>query len=290
MSRGIGHSVTRGVGHSIGGMASLAGGVLGIGGGFAIAEIAGKELAAQKTAALLVNAVTTGGAPPPGANVASILVHASGVSRETGMGKEDVIGGMLEYSRKARGGDFEGVKANAGFFAKLSKVTGTDIRDIAGAAGTLQSQNTDLDAPQMQQMLLDVYAQGKAGSMSMIDVAAQMGTMASARSSFQGNAADNQRKLLALGQLAAPEGSVGEAGTYVKDLAQALAHPRHVETLKQWGVQFDKFGAVASPGEPDRERVSRQQGQHQSDLGHLWSARRSHLSRARGRVHGRGWR
>ena len=251
ISRGIGHSVTRGVGHSIGSMASLAGGTLAIGGGFALAEIAGRELAAQKTAALLVNAVTTGTAPPPGANVASILAQASTVSQATGMGKEELIGGTLEYSRKARGGDFQGAMANMGFFAKLSKTTGTDINDIAAAAGTLQSQNTDLKAPEMQQMLLDVYAQGKAGSMSMIDVAKQVGILSSTRSSYQGNAADNQRKLLALGQLAAPEGTVEEAGTFIKNLsAEAGSHRKSTKEtvgLEQMGVKYDKYGRMESP-------------------------------------------
>ena len=46
-------------------------------------------------------------------------------------------------------------------------------------------------------MLLDVYAQGKAGSMSMVDVAKQVGTLASTRNSYQGDSASNQRKLLA---------------------------------------------------------------------------------------------
>jgi len=251
ISRGIGHAVTRGVGHSLGSMASLAGGALAIGGGFALADIASKELSAQKTAALLVNAVTTGGAPPPGANVGSILSLASGVSQDTGMAKGDVVAGMLEYSRKARGGDFQGVMANAGFFAKLSKVTGTDINEIASAAGTLQSQNQDLKSGDMQQMLLDVYAQGKAGSMSMVDVARQIGILSSTRSSYQGNAADNQRKLLALGQLAAPEGTVEEAGTFIKNLsAEAGAHRKSTKDtvgLEQMGVKYDQYGRMESP-------------------------------------------
>jgi hypothetical protein len=245
--RSVGSSVVGSVGRLIGGVGAVAGATLGIGGGFMLADAGRKELEAEKVAALLVNTVTTGKAPPEGASVNAILGQASQVSRELGVDKSELLQGTLEYSRKARGGDFKGSMANMGFFAKMSQVTGADITEIASAAGTLQSQNQDLKAPEMQQLLLDVYAQGKAGSMSMVDVAKQMGTLASTRSSFQGNVATNQRKLLALGQLAAPEGSVEEAGTYVKDLTQALAKPKHLDVLKRWGVKLDKYGAVESP-------------------------------------------
>lgn len=251
VSRALGASATRSLGRTIGGAASLAGGALAIGGGFALADIAGRELGAERTAALLVNAVTTGKAPPAGANVGAILGQASQIARETGMSKEELIGGTLEYSRKARGGDFAGAMANMGFFARMAKVTGTDINDIAAAAGTLQSQNPNLHAPEMQQMLLDVYAQGKAGSMSMVDVAKQVGILSSARSSFAGNAADNQRKLLALGQLAAPEGTVEEAGTFIKNMAaEAGAHRASTKGevgLEAMGVRFNKLGQMESP-------------------------------------------
>ncbi|HEY6461016.1 MAG TPA: hypothetical protein VIY73_12720 [Polyangiaceae bacterium] len=243
---GMGRGLGRGIHY-----AGLAAGAMAIGGGFAVADAVSQQLAAERSAALLVNQVTTGGAAPAGANVANILQQASAVSVASGMSKEALIGGTLEYSRKAKGGDFKGAMANMGFFAKLSRVTGTDINEIAGAAGTLQSQNQDLGSGDMQQMLLDVYAQGKAGSLSMTDVAKQMGTLASTRSSYAGKAADNQRKLLALGQLAAPEGSVEEAGTYIKDLtSEAGAHRKStkgVRGLESMGVKFDKYGRMESP-------------------------------------------
>ncbi|HEY1695829.1 MAG TPA: hypothetical protein VGG39_26860 [Polyangiaceae bacterium] len=243
---GMGRGISRGARY-----AGMAAGAMAIGGGFALADAVSQQLAAERSAALLVNLVTTGGTAPAGANVASILARASEVSVASGMSKESLIGGTLEYSRKAKGGDFKGAMANMGFFAKLSRVTGTDINEIAGAAGTLQSQNQDLGSIDMQQMLLDVYAQGKAGSLSMGDVAKQMGTLASTRSSYAGKAADNQRKLLALGQLAAPEGSVEEAGTYIKDLtSEAGAHrksTRGVRGLESMGVKFDKYGRMESP-------------------------------------------
>lgn len=234
--------------------AGMAAGALSMGGGFAVADAVRGQLAAEKQAALLINTVTTGSAPPAGATMGNVLGQASVLSGQTGMSKSDLIGGALEYSRKARGGDFQGAMDNLPFFAKMAQVTGADINDIAASAGTLQSQNPELagkNSPQMQQMLLDVYAQGKAGSMSMVDVAKQIGTLASTRGSYAGDTATNQRKLLALGQLAAPEGSVEEAGTYIKDLtSEAGSHrkgSRKRPGLESMGVKYDKFGRMESP-------------------------------------------
>ena len=229
----------------VSGATSMAAGALTLGGGFAIADTIHKRLAAERSASLLVNQVTTGGVAPKGADVNSILNRASATSIATGRSKEELVGGALAYSRKAKGGDFEGAMANMSFFAKMAKTTGADINDISEAAGTLQSQNPKLKAPEMQQMLLDVYAQGKAGSMSMVDVAKQVGTLASTRNSYQGDSASNQRKLLALGQLAAPQGSIEEAGTFIKDMT--LEAGKHSKELKAMGVKYNKTGQMESP-------------------------------------------
>ncbi len=111
------------------GIMGMAGATLGIGGGFLLADVARQTLDAQKQAALLVNTVTTGSAPPAGATVGNILAQAGQVSSELGVDKGQLIGASLEYSRKARGGDFAGAMANMGFFGKMSKVGHRPQRD-----------------------------------------------------------------------------------------------------------------------------------------------------------------
>jgi hypothetical protein len=229
-------------------LGEIAGASLGIGGGFLLADVAKKQMDAQRQAALLVNLVTTGKAPPAGANVGNILGQAGQVGKELGMDRETMLSGALTYAKNARGGDFAGVMANMGFLGKMSKVTGTDINELAEAAGILKTQNADLTAQDQQQMLLNVYAQSKAGSMSMADTAKQIGTLASARTSFAGNMAANQSALIGLGQIARSEGDVGEAGTFVKDFALEIAHANK-EFSKKTGKQLiktDKFGRAAS--------------------------------------------
>jgi len=236
----------RGIGRAVGGFASLAGGMLAIGGGFALADIAGKQMGAERTAALLVNAVTVGGKAPAGANVAEILGKASKVATETATSKQDVVGATLAYAKSAKGGDFSGAMANMGFFAKLARTTGADINDIASGAGMLQSQNPDLKAPQMQQMLLDMYAQGKQGSRSLTEMVGLAGVIGSVRGVFGGDTTANQRKLLGLTQLAAPEaGSAEEAARGIKQMALNVEKGKNVGTLKSWGVQYNEHGQVS---------------------------------------------
>ena len=246
VQRGIGGGAIRGMGRAVGGFASMAMGVTAIGGGFALADIAGKQLSAERTAALLVNAVTVGGKAPAGASVGQILGQASRTATETGTSKQDVVGATLAYARAAKGGDFAGAMANMGFFSKLAKTTGADINDIASGAGMLQSQNPDLKAPQMQQMLLDLYAQGKAGSRSLNEMVGLAGVVGSVRGVYGGNTADNQRKLLGLTQLAAPEaGSAEEAARGVKQMALQVEKGKNVKTLTGWGVKYNEHGQVA---------------------------------------------
>ena len=248
-----GGALMRGTGRAFGTIASMAGSALAIGGGFAVANAVSGEFAAQRTAAQLVNAVTSTGAAPDGATVSNILKKASGVSVATGMDKKDVVEGTLAYSRAARGGDFKGAMGNMDFFARMSKVTGTSITDIGAAAGKLQSQNPDLDSKSMQQMLLNAYAQSKSGSVSFVDAAKQFGTLGSTRGFLAGDVGKNQMTLMGLGQIAASGGESGDMGTYIKDMViQMAAHRKKTAKdagfggagLESLGVKYTKDGQV----------------------------------------------
>lgn len=250
MARGVGGAATRGLKGTVGGFGGMLAGGLAIGGGFAMADIAKRQMNAERQAATIVNEVTVGGKTPAGANVANILGASSQVSRETGMSKEDVQAGMLAYTRSAKGGDFGNAMANMGFFAKMAKVTGADITDVATGAGLLQSQNQGLKAPQMQQMLLDMMAQGHAGSKSISEMISLAGVVGSARGVFGTDSTTTQRKLLGLTQLAAPEaGSAEEAARGVKQMALQVEKTGkkgggNVDLLKLWGVKYNEHGQV----------------------------------------------
>lgn len=246
--RRIGGIVSGSVGSLVSGVGAMAGATLGIGGGMLLASAARSEMTAEKSAALLINQVTSGGKAPAGATVGAVLGRASQLSTETGMSKEELIEGARSYSKTAKSGDFKGTMDNMRFFAQMSQVTGAPMSEIAGAAGMLQSQNQSLsgNAPKMQQMLLDLYAQTKSGSLGMTEMISQAGTMGSVRSAFQGDESANQRKLIALGQLVAPAAGL-ESGIMIKDLALEATKGKHLAAAKAMGVHFDKLDRIESP-------------------------------------------
>jgi hypothetical protein len=217
-------------------------------GGYALVDNARRQMAAERSAALLVNQVTVGGAPPEGANVGAIMGQASQVARETGMDKASIIEGTRAYAKTARGGDYRGAMANMGFFAKMATTTGVDMSEIAGAAGMLQSQNPELaaDPGKMRQMLLDMYAQTKAGSLGLTEMIGQAGKMGSVRGVFAGSQTVNQAKLMALGQLVAPAAG-DESGIMIKDFALEIMKGKHQDIARSMGVKFDKLNRMESP-------------------------------------------
>lgn len=256
--RKIGGIVSGSVGSLIGGVGSMVGATLGLGGGFMLANAARQQFSAEHTAALLVNAGTTGGVAP--GTTRDALKAASEESIRTGISKETLLGSALKYSQSAKGGDFRGALANMGMFADLAKVTGADITDVAESAGILQSQNKELQgeggAAKMREMMLTVLGGTHEGTMSFVDVARQMGVMGSTRSSFAQDQGRSQLSLIGMAQIARTGGDVGEAGTFVKDLSleASMANKKWREMKDAHGVKhtkdlitMDAHGQMQSP-------------------------------------------
>jgi hypothetical protein len=246
--------------------------------GFEIANVARKEMDEQRQAAVFVNAVTSGKTAPT--NVAGAMGIARQVAMSTGMDAGEVMSGMTAYAQNARGGDFAGVQKNIGFFAKLAQTTGTNLNDIATAAGTLQSQNQGASNDEIKGLLLNAYAQSKQGSMSLVDAAKQIGTLGSTRSSFAGDVTKTQGTLIGLGQIARVGGDAGEAGTFVKDLAleASMANKKWRKTHGKDLVGTDKFGRIASP-EAMIEQVFRGTGGNIQQINDLFGKRGGALFR-----------
>lgn len=275
----ISGSVLSGTSRAVGGMTSMAGMAAGALGAFAVADAVRDRFAAEKSAAQIVNAVTSGGVTPQGANVKNILSRAGAVGIKTGMSKEAVTQAALIYSRNAKGGDFAGTMGNMEFFAKMAKTTGADINQLAEGAGTLQSQNKNLKAPEMQQLLMNAYEMSKAGTMGFSEAIKTFGLTGATRSSYSGNVATNQSQLLALAQLAKSGGTAEEAGTFIKDIATE-AGQADKRFHKQTGKHLLKFdpttGQMGSPEEVV-EQVFRSTGGNIKQIRELFGQRGSVL-------------
>jgi hypothetical protein len=232
LSRGATRALGKGVG-AVGNIAGMGVTAMGIGGGFVLGDAVRRQLSAENAAAQLLNSATIGGKAPAGASVASIQGQASQASRQYGVDKTELIGAVQNYVAKSS--DYAGGMENMGFFAKLSKATGTKLEDITSAAGILRAQNKNLSAGDAQQMLLDLTEQGKQGAVEITDLASLAGGLASTRGLYEGSSTENQRKLLALAQITRTEGtSAEEAMIGVKDLGTEAVKKAGKAKAPQW--------------------------------------------------------
>lgn len=264
------------VGSSLGSMAGMAGTALSIGGGFALADIAGKQLSSEKSAALLLNSATVGGQGPAGYDTRRVLAEAGQVSKETGVDKGELIDAVRTYVARAGADKFGSAMGNMGFFAQLSKATGTDLQSITGAAGILQAQNKGLSQKDMQQMLLDLMEQGKQGAVEISDLASLSGSLGSTRGLYQGSVTDNQRKLLALAQVTRTEGSSAEeAAIAVKDLGTEAVSKAGKRDAPAWlrGAVDSKTGLIKGGPEKLIEAALMGTGGNLGQLSEVFGAR-----------------
>jgi hypothetical protein len=247
----VGGAALHGAGRVIGGIASIGGMAMGALGAFGLADAVRDRLSSERLASKIVNQSTIGGVAAPGATRANILDQAAAIGVQTGMSKEEILGGTSAYMANARSSDFTGAVGNMGFFAKMAKVTGADINSIASGAGKLQSQNADLGPKEMQSLLMHADAMSKTGTMSFEQAIESFGKVGSTRTSYRGDTGKNQAQLLGLAQIAGSGGNADEVGTFISALA-GETHQANKKWKKKTGhnlVDIDNAGQMASPVE-----------------------------------------
>jgi hypothetical protein len=211
-----------------GGIQQAATTVLGLGGGFSVADSVQRSSSLEKQAIYLANkAVLPGGKR---ASKADILSTVKATSVENGTDADQVLGAWNAYTDKT--GDFEGGKKSLGFFTKLAKGTGADLEQVAKTAGILKVQNKDLDDGKLQQLLLNTVAAGRLGSVDMPELASHAGSITKTASAYAGTQAENQQKLLGLSQIGVRTGSISEAATMLSNISgDASKHNKAISSL-----------------------------------------------------------
>lgn len=182
-----------------------------LGGGFSIADSVAQRGELERNAILLGNsALGIGGVTKADVDPAKIIARAKAASIATGTDAGELVAATQSYVAKSS--DFKGGMENMEFFGDLAKGTGAKLSDIADAAGIIRSQNKNLDAEGVKNMLLAVVKQGQQGSVELSDLAKSAGKMTRSATSYAGDQTVNQQKLLGLSQIAvrttgSPEGA-----------------------------------------------------------------------------------
>lgn len=247
-----GGAAMRGIGNVAGMGIRLAGAGMALGGGFAVADAAKTFMGAEAASIDFANSLRVSSEGKSYSNRA-LMGMASNIQGESGVAKEELLAGWQNYV--AMSGDtspFDGddkSKKNLLEMAKLSKATGANFGDIMSAAGSLSTQNSDLDSGDIVGMLRAMVGQGGAGAVEISDLANLAGVATSTSVAYQGDQKANQLKLLGLTQIARKtSGSAADAVTAVQRFAGDVG--KHATENKARGIKVtDKDGKLVSPGE-----------------------------------------
>lgn len=165
------------VGKVLGAGASLVGGALAVGGGFGIADTLSRESKNQGTASDIVNSGRKNGQSRANSN--DVLNAAKATSIKYGLEDPgDVLDGLNEFVGKT--GNLQKGLEVMDKLAELSRATGSNFSDMAGAAGILAATDTTLDNGNIVELMRVAAGQGKEGTVEIRDMAAKLAKVASA--------------------------------------------------------------------------------------------------------------
>ncbi|MFN0248622.1 MAG: phage tail tape measure protein [Kofleriaceae bacterium] len=201
-----------------GGKMLLGGGLLGAGfaAGGALGDFAGDMLAFEK--GLTRFQIASGKT----ANQVNLLrEEINRVSRETGVGRDQILAGAQTYVDLT--GDVKGAETAMRSFSKISVASGASMGDIATAAAALQ-QSLGLESGDITAAFSGLIAQGKAGAVSLKDLAGELSSVAPRFAKFGLTGVEGVASLGAALQVARQGfGSASEAATGLEALMGALA-------------------------------------------------------------------
>lgn len=224
--------------------------VTNLGGGFDLQTALQDKINVEKQAGLLSVASRAPGMRP--ATKSQILSDARSISVATGMDQTDVIEGLNQFTAKT--GNYDAAARNAKFFGKVSKATGTSLKDVMSTAGIMTVQNKELGKgalgeAALQKLILASVMQARQGSVEFEDLAKAGGMITRTSSAYAGNQDDNQRKLLGLSQIGVRTG--GRAQVAATDLSNLVSdsttHKAEVEQLLGKKFKDDRGRIIGGP-------------------------------------------
>ncbi len=208
------------LGRSVRGVATIGGGVLGIGGGMLVAgQMQTATELERRQRQVIINARGPGerGAISPG----NLRDKIAATSIATGAAQLDITAGIEEFVTKT--GDIKTAIANMEVFAKVAMATGASVGDIAAAAAELSDKFDLTDPKEMADALAALAFQGKRGAFELRDMAAQFPKIGAAAQRFGFKGAAGVRELGGLAQIARKGTGTGEeAGTAIENMLKEI--------------------------------------------------------------------
>lgn len=143
------------------------------------------------------------------------------ISRDTGVADAEILSGAQTYVDLT--GDIAGASAAMNSFARIAQASGASVDDVAQATSALQ-QSMGLDAKDIEAVWSGLIVQGKAGAVSVKDMAGQLATLGPMMAQFKGGATtEGIRSMGAAFQVVRRgSGSANEASTKLQSLIGSI--------------------------------------------------------------------
>lgn len=171
----------------------------------------------------------------------------------TGIGANEVMGGLEKFTSLT--GDLETGQQVMGRLAMLSKATGTNLEDMAAAAGNASNQLGDIPnkAVVIDQLMRQIAGQGKLGAVEIKDLASQMAKVAAAAGQIEGDPAKTIQTMGIIAQSSRQHGgsaTATQAATAVGALVNTWKTPARRAAFAQAGVKLESSpGVLRNPEE-----------------------------------------
>lgn len=172
-----------------------------------------------------------------------LMAQAQKTGNETGFSANDIISAQAAFV--ALTGDLGTSQSLMGDLGKLSKATGTDIVDMAAAAGNVSNALGDVPdkAAKTADIMKTIAGQGKLGAVEIKDLATGMAKVATAASQFEGK--DSIKTFGAFAQLARGTGgaaSAPETATAMQAFAGTFSKNARLGHFKEMGINVEGAG------------------------------------------------
>lgn len=239
------------IGRRVGKGAAGAGKAKGKGGGFGFGAAAGAGMGAFQSITGMVTGVvgeiydfekalvrTQIAAGKSSKEIAQMRAMILRISKDTGVAAGEILGGGQAYIDLT--GDVAGAEASMSAFARIAQASGAKVSDVATATAALK-ESMGLDSKDIEAAFSGLIMQGKAGAVSLADLAGQLSAVAPRFAKFGGSGLLGIADLGAALQIARKGfGSASEAATGLEAMMGALS--LNAGKFEASGVKIFKTG------------------------------------------------
>ena len=167
------------------------------------------------------------------------------VANATAIDAGDAMEALQAFVGKT--GDLQTGQASLLELSKLSKATGTNLADMADAAGDVSNNLGDIPnkGEVISQVMRQIAAQGKVGAVEIKDLANQMAKVASAANQFEGDPSKSIATFGALAQYSRQKGgsaSATQAATSTMSFMGTFSKGARLAAFDKYGVSTEGAG------------------------------------------------